>query len=124
MRTRIFDSDRELLDAWEDFCISKRWTSHEQIKAAIKNKKIKFTNSGSILAPDGVSIRIMSIEQLKSILNAGNEVIALSVINIYSGNILFNSIDIEKTFWEILIDIGVPLEFIPQYFLDMINSEK
>ncbi len=120
-----FESDKERIEGWDDFCVSKKWMVHGDIKKGLKYREVKFTGAGSVAAPEGLAFRVTSEKQAAELISLADDyMVASNTLSVYTGHVIFKSSLIESSFWAALLDKKVPKEFVPEYIIDILNNSE
>ena len=116
-------SDKEKIEKWNDLCLAKNWSKAGELHIWLHAHNVKFTNGGSVLAPDGLTLKIAAPDASKGlVVGPSGETMATHVLSVYCGYITFASSSIEAIFWKEVIerldrefDIFMPPELVPTY---------
>lgn len=98
-------TDREKINKWNDICMTKSWSKQGELQMWLHTNNVKFTLSGSILAPNRLILKIATSDAAKGLIkNTSGETMATHVLSVYSGHIMFASSLIEAAFWKEVIE--------------------
>lgn len=114
-------TDRQKLDMWNDVCVSKGWAKKRELDTWLLKLGINFTSNGSVV-PDE-SYKISNKYNIKMVVDGvTGEHLATLVLEALTGTLIFDSLELEKEFWDIAqrrfreeFEISIPKIVLPPY---------
>ena len=122
-------TDREKIYKWNDICMILGWSKAGEVEIWLRQNNVRFTPGQSVLAPNGLTLRISSPEAAKGlVVGPTGEMMATHLLSVYVGLITFASTGMEATFWRAIIDrmkdefdTFVPPDLVPKYIREILK---